>query len=97
MPQSQAQQDEWFTQWQIFNGAEQVFLFKDWVYPNQIEDWRGKDILEAGCGGGPHTTLIAPFAKSIIAVDLNTAELARKRLSSTIKERSPITSPSFSG
>lgn len=37
-------------------------------------------MLEAGCGGGVHTALIAPYAQHVTAVDLNTIELARQRL-----------------
>jgi SAM-dependent methyltransferase len=36
-------------------------------------------VLEAGCGGGQHTSLIAAHAASVTAVDLNTAEIANKR------------------
>ena len=76
----QQKQQEWATQWQIFQEQETLFLFQDWIYPQTLEDFRGKTVLEAGCGGGVHTALIAPLAKQVTAVDLNTIELARQRL-----------------
>jgi SAM-dependent methyltransferase len=35
--------------------------------------------LECGCGGGQHTSFVAPYAKKMVAVDLNTADLAKER------------------
>lgn len=32
-----------------------------------------------GCGGGYHTSIVADLARTVTAVDLNTAELARSR------------------
>jgi 2-polyprenyl-3-methyl-5-hydroxy-6-metoxy-1,4-benzoquinol methylase len=58
---------------------EELFLFQVWIYPNTLNDFRDKEVLEAGCGGGQHTEFIASFAKEITAVDLNTVELAKKR------------------
>lgn len=76
----QQKQQEWFTQWQIFNENETLFLLQDWIYPQRLEDFGGLTVLEAGCGGGVHTALIAPLARHVTAVDLNTVELARQRL-----------------
>ncbi len=74
----QAKQTEWHEQWQMFQDEEQ-FLFCDWIYPYRLEDFRGKNVLECGCGGGQHTAFIAPYAKRIIAVDLNTIDIAKER------------------
>lgn len=74
----QAKQSEWSEQWKLLRD-DALFLFKDWIYPNTLEDFRGKTVLECGCGGGQHTSFIAPFAKSITAVDLNTTDIARER------------------
>ncbi len=74
----QKKQTEWHDEWKKFKDDE-IFLFKDWIYPNTPEDFRDKEVLECGCGGGQHTAFIAPFAKSIVAVDLNTVDLARER------------------
>lgn len=74
----QEKQSEWHEQWELLQDNE-AFLFQDWIKPNTLEDFRGKEILECGCGGGQHTMFVAPYAKSITAVDLNTTELAKKR------------------
>jgi SAM-dependent methyltransferase len=75
---AQLKQSQWYEQWQMFQD-EELFLFQEWIYPNTLDDFRDKEVLEAGCGGGQHTKFIAPFAKEITAVDLNTVELAKKR------------------
>lgn len=59
---------------------KEVFLFLEWIAPNTFETFDGKTVLECGCGGGQHTAMMAPHAKSITAVDLNTADLVRERL-----------------
>lgn len=74
----QEKQSEWHQQWSMFED-EEIFLFKDWIYPLTLEDFRGKDVLECGCGGGQHTSFIAPFVKHVVAVDLNTVDIAEKR------------------
>jgi 2-polyprenyl-3-methyl-5-hydroxy-6-metoxy-1,4-benzoquinol methylase len=55
------------------------FLFEKWIAPATYEDFRDKDVLECGCGGGQHTAFVAPYARSVTAVDLNTTDIARKR------------------
>lgn len=74
----QLKQAEWYDQWSLFQD-EELFLFQDWISPSTLEDFKNKDVLECGCGGGQHTMFIAPFAKSIVAVDLNTVEIAKQR------------------
>ena len=74
----QIKQSEWSEQWTMLQDNE-LFLFKDWILPNTLEDFKGKDVLECGCGGGQHTNFIAPYAKSITAVDLNTTEIAKEK------------------
>ena len=76
MPQKK--QVEWVEEWEMFE-CDDLFLFRDWIYPNKLSDFRGKDILECGCGGGQHTKLMAPIAKSITAVDLNTIDIASRK------------------
>ncbi len=58
---------------------DERFLFQDWIYPNTLEDFRGKTVLDCGCGGGQHVYYTAPYAAKVVAVDLNTAEIARRR------------------
>jgi 2-polyprenyl-3-methyl-5-hydroxy-6-metoxy-1,4-benzoquinol methylase len=69
---------EWYQQWSMFEDSEQS-LFFDWIAPVTLQDFAGKTVLEAGCGGGQHTALLASVASSVTAVDLNTAEIARNR------------------
>jgi len=75
---AQQKQNEWREQWEMLQDGE-LFLFQDWILPNTLEDFRNKDVLECGCGGGQHTSFIAPYARSVTAVDLNAAEVARER------------------
>lgn len=75
---AQQKQNEWREQWEMLQDNE-LFLFKDWILPNTLEDFKDKDVLECGCGGGQHTAFIAPLARSVTAVDLNAAEVARER------------------
>ncbi len=72
------QKSEWYQQWELLQ-CNELFLFEDWICPATLEDFRGKDVLECGCGGGQHTSFVSPFAKSVTAVDLNTVEIAKER------------------
>ena len=74
----QAPSPEWREQWTLFRDDER-FLFDEWIRPATLEELAGRDVLEAGCGGGQHTSFMAPVAASVTAVDLNTTELARRR------------------
>jgi len=76
--QEQVKQSEWHQQWSLLEDNE-LFLFNDWILPNKLEDFRGKDVLECGCGGGQHTSFVAPYARSLTAVDLNTTDIAKIR------------------
>jgi len=75
---TQQKQNEWFEQWSMLQDQER-FLFEDWIAPLKLDDLRGKEVLECGCGGGQHTAFMEPYARLITAVDLNTADLARTR------------------
>lgn len=72
---TQEKQIEWFEQWEMLEDDE-LFLFRDWIYPTTLDDFVGKKVLECGCGGGQHTSFIAPYADSITSVDLNTVPIA---------------------
>lgn len=74
----QVKQREWHDQWTLFDDREE-FLFLDWIHPTTLQDFRGLDVLECGCGGGQHTRFAAPLAASVTAVDLNTVDIARER------------------
>jgi len=58
---------------------DELFLFLDWIYPNALDNFKGKEVLECGCGGGQHTSFMSPYARSITAVDLNTTGIAIER------------------
>ncbi len=83
----QSQQKEWRFQWQHFAMDEERFLLMDWIYPQCLQDFTGLDVLEAGCGNGVHTQIVAEYARHVTAVDLNTADLAEKRLQSLTNVR----------
>jgi SAM-dependent methyltransferase len=74
----QKKQSEWHDEWKMLKDDE-LFLFKDWIFPQTLEDFRGKDVLECGCGGGQHTSFVAPYARKIVAVDLNAVDIAKER------------------
>ena len=78
MTKTQAKQSEWHEQWSLVRDDE-LSLFTDWIQPTTLEDLRGKSVLEGGCGGGQHTSFMAPYARSVTAVDLNTVDIARER------------------
>ncbi len=74
----QQKQSEWYEQWSMLEDNE-LFLFKDWIKPYTLEDFKGKEVLECGCGGGQHSNFIASYAKHITSVDLNSIEIAKQR------------------
>ena len=78
-PLPQVRSTEWLEQWELFHDAER-FLFDEWIQPRTINDFRNRTVLECGCGGGQHTSLVAEVAQHVTAVDLNTADLVRERL-----------------
>jgi len=50
--------------------------FFDWISPLNEEDFKGKIVLEAGCGKGRHTFLMAGYGvEKLYAVDLSDAVL----------------------
>ncbi len=74
----QARQAEWHEQWTLFQDGER-FLFEEWIAPVTMEAFRGRRVLECGCGGGQHTAWLASVASEVTAVDLNTTDIARAR------------------
>jgi SAM-dependent methyltransferase len=75
---SQQKQTDWAWEWERYHGEDE-WLFHDWIKPVTIEDFRGKRVMDAGCGSGQHLTIVAPYAREAVGVDLNASEIARKR------------------
>lgn len=75
---SQGKQFDWAWQWERFEDREE-WLFRDWMYPNTMDDFREKRVMDAGCGGGQHVSFIAPYAKHVVGVDLNATHVASQR------------------
>jgi len=74
----QEKQNDWEWEWQRYNGEDE-WLFHDWIKPNTVEDFRGKRVLDAGCGSGQHLTMVAPYAREAVGIDLNASEIAKQR------------------
>ncbi len=55
------------------------FLYRDWIYPWAYEDFKDKEVLDAGSGPGIQARLIARYAKHVIAVDLDAIDTTRKQ------------------
>ncbi len=63
---------EWTRYAELADRYRQQFL--DWLAPVTPEFFRGKVVLEGGCGKGRHTALAAAFgAKDVVALDLSEA------------------------
>lgn len=72
-------QNEWGWQWQRFKNDSE-FMFGEWISPMTLKDFTGKSVLDAGCGGGEHLAIVAPYAARVVGVDLNTADVAMGRV-----------------
>src|SRR5574341_950792 len=62
--------------WQQFSHDDENFgqQFLDWIAPVKADFFKGKIVLEGGCGKGRHTRRIANWGvKDIVAVDLSYA------------------------
>lgn len=63
---------EWTRYRELADRYRQQYL--DWIRPVQPEFFRGKAILEGGCGKGRHTALAAEFgARAVVSMDLGDA------------------------
>ncbi|MDC1213965.1 class I SAM-dependent methyltransferase [Rhodospirillales bacterium] len=78
MSSEQQKSTEWSDQWEMFQD-DHHFLFLDWIKPLSLDVFKGKRVLECGCGGGHHTRIMASKATHVTAVDLNTVQIAKER------------------
>ena len=71
-------------QWQHFDEMHGEFeaQFLDWIHPLKPEFFRGKRVLDAGCGTGRHAFFAATYgAAEVVALDLsNAVETAERNL-----------------
>jgi len=74
---TQKKQNEWHWQWNKMYD-DSLWLFTEWISPNKLEDFKDKEVLDCGCGGGQHLNFIAPYCKKAVGIDLNTPEIARR-------------------
>lgn len=77
--------NNWHFQWDHFLKKDKFidndrFLFSEWIYPNKIEDFRGKSFLDCGCGMGLHLSFISDVISRGVGVDLNTEDVAKRFL-----------------
>jgi len=75
----QKKHEDWVYEWSKFKDSTQ-FLFQEWIYPHTLNDFQDKRVLDAGCGPGHHVRLVAPFAREVVGMDLNTGPIAREEL-----------------
>ncbi len=66
----QQKQSEWAWQWDRIYDDNQ-WLFTEWIYPNTLETFRDKDVLDCGSGSGNHINFVSPYARFVTGVDLN--------------------------
>lgn len=76
----QKKQYAWQWQWSKYYD-EDLWLFKDWIYPNKIEDFKSKTAVDCGCGAGTQLNFIAPYCKYALGIDLNTYKIAKRNTS----------------
>lgn len=77
MVNMQKKQKEWEWQWGRYHD-QSLWLFREWIWPNKLEDFRGKSVADCGCGSGQHLNFVAPYARLVVGIDLNTADIARR-------------------
>jgi SAM-dependent methyltransferase len=75
-PDKAATAENFGWQWQHFSHSDDLYAdqFLGWIAPVRPEFFRGKVVLEGGCGKGRHTQLAAGWgAREVIGVDLSDA------------------------
>ena len=71
---------EWHAQWSDNAHIPPVeWLLANWIYPNRLEDFRDKEVLEGGCGGGHLMAVVQPYARRLVGLDMSADAVARER------------------
>lgn len=71
--------NRWNYQWsRLENDDERIFC--DWIAPTRLEDFRGKRVLDAGCGKGSYARLVARSADTVVGLDKFAIPAARKNV-----------------
>ncbi len=86
---SQVKESEWAEQWDLLNEhmENEGFLFQEWIKPNTLSDFNGKEVLDGGCGAGEHMNLVLPYVKKIVGVDFNPSQKLRSRFKNVSKAK----------
>jgi len=69
--------NRWDYQWQRFKNEEEK-IFLDWIFPTKLEDFKGKVVLDAGCGNGGYSKIVARYAKKVVGLDKYSIDSAKK-------------------
>lgn len=79
MNNSQKKINRWSYQWGRFRNEDKE-IFLDWIYPTKLEYYRGRLVLDAGCGNGGYTKIVAKYAKHVIGLDKYAIDIARNEV-----------------
>jgi len=71
--------NRWNYQWSQFKNEDKD-IFLDWIYPTKLHGYKGKVVLDAGCGNGGYTKIVAEFAKKVVALDKYSSASAKLNL-----------------
>lgn len=69
---------EWGRQWKEFKIPYNKDLFLDWIYPNTLNAFENKLVLDAGCGTGQHSRFVSTVAKHVNALDKYSSSIAKQ-------------------
>jgi len=86
MAENKGSQDRFGYEWEKFNKIipEHEFQFLKWIFPLKKEDFKGKKILDGGCGIGRNSYWPLVYgAKEVVAFDYDkrTVKVAQRNLS----------------
>lgn len=69
----------WNYQWSRLDNCD-AQIFSDWLHPTTVEDYRGLRVLDAGCGKGSYTRLVAGCADRVVGLDKHSIPAARENV-----------------